>query len=272
MSKSMDFINVKIKQNIKRCLAKGMRHSGPRYKSVVLNYHSIHPSNPYSTKPEDFEEQMAFLLSNYNIISLDELYNKRIAGWKPDRDYAVVTFDDGYEDNYRYAFRILRKFNIKATIFIMTGFVNGEVDIRKMFKECGQLKPLNWSQIREMQTFGISFGSHTHTHPNLASLTSEQLLKELALSKQLLERNLGEEVTLLAYPFGQKVHFNGRVEQLAKEAGYRLACSTIWGCDNSKASLFALRRIRIDAYDTLDDFRGKISGCWDFIGLLHTWR
>lgn len=266
----MDFNSTRIKQNIKRCLAKGMKYFAPYYKSVILNYHSIHPSNPYSTQPDDFEEQMAFLSSNFNIISLDKLYNKKIAGWNPDKDYAVVTFDDGYEDNYIYAFPILQKFNIDATMFITTGFINGEVDIRNIFKEYGQLKILNWIQIREMQRFGISFGSHTHTHPNLVLLNKERLYEEFIKPKQLMENHLGTEVISLAYPFGQRKHFNEEIKQIAKEVGYRLACSTILGCDNSKTDLFELHRIRIDSHDTLRDFSDKISGGWDFIGWFHS--
>ena len=264
----MELTKFKIKQNIKRCLAKGMRRFSHKCRLEILNYHSVHPSNPYSTHPDDFEKQMKFLVSNYEVISLDELYERKVKDVALNGISVSVTFDDGYEDNYIYALPILQKFNIGATVFITTGYINGEIDIAKQFKGYKYLKPLDWGQVKEMQKVGISFGSHTHTHPTLPLISEYRLLEELMVSKQLIEKKLREEIVSLAYPFGRKKHFNERVEMIARKVGYKYACSTIWGCDNSETNMFALHRIRIDAHDTFDDFREKINGYWNFI----SWR
>jgi peptidoglycan/xylan/chitin deacetylase (PgdA/CDA1 family) len=259
---------VELKQSIKRFIAKFLKPLSDKKDknlSVILNYHSIHPEHRAATRPGDFTKQMEYLSSNFKVISLMDLYEMRMRRKELPERIAVVTFDDGYEDNYKYAFLILKKFGIKATIFVTTGFIEGIVDIAKRDKTYSGLKPLTWAQITEMNEWGITFGSHTHTHPILTHIPFKDAEDEIVKSKEILERKLGRTVATFAFPLGQPKTFNNAIISLLKKHSFKLACSTIWGHDNSATDLFSLHRIRIDTCDTFEDFIDKVNGKWDFI-------
>jgi len=260
--------SVELKQSIKRFIAKSIKPLSDKKDknlSVILNYHSIHPSHKFATKPDDFLQQMEYLASYFTVISLPEFYEMRNTRGVLSGKLAVVTFDDGYEDNYEYAFPILKTLGIPATIFLTTGFINDEIDIAKRDRTYDGLKSLKWKQIFEMRDEGISFGSHTHTHPILTEISLESAEKEICQSKNVLEEKFGDFIKLFAYPLGQPKIFNTSIIELLKKHGFKLACSTIWGSGNSGTDIFALYRIRIDAVDTIDDFKAKVNGHWDFI-------
>ncbi|MFA5743032.1 MAG: polysaccharide deacetylase family protein [Candidatus Paceibacterota bacterium] len=256
------------KQKLKRLLAKfyfpldKLLKSGPRFS--VLMYHSINPNYPWSVSPQNFEDQIKYLSSNYHIASLSDL-----RGFADDS--IAITFDDGYEDNFYYAFPILKKYNCPATFFICSDFI----DKGKMLPEDSPyngLKPLSPGQINTMRKAGMDFGGHTVTHPNLAKIKIAEARDEIFSSKIFLENVLGEKINLFAYPFGQLSDYNQGIIGILKEAGYQLACSTVWGRNNKQTPLFEIRRIRIDHIDSMGDFKGKIRGKWDFITWYHKFK
>lgn len=208
---------------------------------------------------------MKYLSQNFKIISLSDFYEAKIGARNMPENVAMVTFDDGYEDNYTYAFPMLKDCGISATIFICTGFVDKEVDIAKRDSTYSGLKPLTWEQIAEMRDYGVSFGAHTHTHQMLTHIPIDKAEIEITKSKEILERHLNSRVETFAFPIGQPNTFNKCIIALLKKHGFKLACSTVWGHDNHATDRFALRRIRIDAVDTLDDFKAKIRGDWGFV-------
>lgn len=232
-----------------------------RPKFTILTYHSVNPDHPWSIKPDKFEEQIKFLTSNYSIAPLKKFFNFN-------KNSFVITFDDGYEDNFNFALPILKKYNCPATFFICTGFITKEADITKNGVYRG-LKPLSLGQIKEIKKEGMDFGCHTHTHPILSKIPLEEAKKEIHRSKTILEDILREKTNLFVYPFGQLNTFNKNIISILKEEKFQLACSTIWGSNNKNTNPFVLRRIRIDHQDTLEDFKAKIQGNWDFIKWFH---
>lgn len=98
---------------------------------------------------------------------------------------------------------------------------------------------LSWEQVREMSDDGISCGSHTLTHPFLTRISRAQAHKEIHLSKEIIERQIGKPVTTFAYPSG---NFNSDIEEIVKEAGYSAAVSTVPGYNSLCDNLYALKR------------------------------
>jgi peptidoglycan/xylan/chitin deacetylase (PgdA/CDA1 family) len=233
--------------------------------SAILNYHSINPTHKFATKPKEFRQQMEYLKSNFQVVSLLDFYKLKKTEKDLPNKLAMVTFDDGYKDNYEYAFPILSKFGIKATVFVTTGFINGDIDITKDHIAYRGLNSLTWEQIKQMSKSGILFGAHTHTHRILTEISPEDAEGEITKSRKILEKQLGKPVEMFAYPLGQRKTFNTQIIRLLKKHHFKMACSTIWGSDNSNIDILALRRIRIDAIDTMDDFKQKINGHWDFV-------
>jgi peptidoglycan/xylan/chitin deacetylase (PgdA/CDA1 family) len=256
------------RQSIKRFLAGTYRlvcSSQDQKSSVILNYHSVHPAHKFATLPDDFLTQMRYLKNNFTVISLSDFYDMRAGTKALPVKSAMITFDDGFRDNYEYAYPVLKELGLPATIFLATGFVNGDVDITAGWKDYNGLDHLDWSQVKEMSENGIHFGAHTHSHPILTEISLNEVEQEIIQSKKMLKNKLGKPPKHFAYPLGQSKTFNSLIMDLLKKHDYNLACSTIWGTRNENTNMYALQRIRIDNCDSLKDFIAKINGHWNFV-------
>jgi peptidoglycan/xylan/chitin deacetylase (PgdA/CDA1 family) len=179
----------------------------------------------------------------YRFVSLGKLVDEIQAAGKEKPDSVAVTFDDGWIDNYTFAFPLLQKLGIPATFFVTTaGLANGRQNAARM----------NCAQLREMAAQGLTIGSHTRTHADLTRVSDGVAREEIAGSKADLESALGVTVDFLAYPGGA---FNRRVAALAREAGYRGACSVLGPKVNDASSLYWLYRdVLSPGLNTLGDY------------------
>lgn len=177
----------------------------------VLMYHSIlyEKGNILRIPKEKFETQMKWLYDNgYHTLSLDELYDA-VSGKRPVPEKSVVlTFDDGYGDNYTNAFPILKKYHFKATVFMITSKIG---DARDNY--------LTAEQIKEMDANGMRVECHTLSHPNLDKLSYQEQYKELSESKAALERLLDRKVNYIAYPSGK---YNKDTIKAAQQLGFKI--------------------------------------------------
>jgi peptidoglycan/xylan/chitin deacetylase (PgdA/CDA1 family) len=275
----------------------------------ILVYHRVNNDKDpfFPGVPVDvFKSQMDYLASNFNIFSLEDGLERLIKKDVPD-NAIVITFDDGYRDNYTDAFPILKNLSIPATIFLATdaigtqrtlwhdivfsafretrvnllkGFGNNSATYRlntveeKLFaqgkilnfirsqkdserlrlidslleelkvmdrKEAPRLM-LSWEEARVMRNGGISFGSHTVTHPVLSKLSLDQVQHEIQESKKVIEESLSIAVRTFAYPNGKENDFNQSIKALLREAGYTCALTTQFGTNECGQDLFELRR------------------------------
>ena len=206
--------------------------NGP--KVIVLNYHKIDNMHiSLSVKPEDFERQMKYLAEhNFHSITPQELYAALVDGAELPENPVLITFDDGYMDNYTNAYPILKKYGLKATMFVITGFLDR-----------AQPGYFTWGQAAEMEASGlINIESHTVTHTSLTDLTEEQVKMELERSKNDIERRLGKQVDFLAYPTGT---YNLHIAALVKEAGYKGAFTVKYGNVDRASNVFAIERVPV---------------------------
>ncbi len=213
--------------------------AGP--KVIVLNYHKVdNMLNSLSVPPAEFERQMAFLAQNgYHTITPHELYMAFSEGAELPNNPVLITFDDGYADNYTYAYPILKKYGLKAAIFVITSLLDK-----------GTPGYLTWGQAAEMDASGvISIESHTVNHGSLTELDDAQIRYELTEAKHNIEQRLGKEVEFLAYPTGA---YNLHIARLVKEAGYRGAFTVRNGNMDRATNLYAIERVPI--FQTSDTF------------------
>lgn len=221
----------------------------PRHTVPILMYHYVNDGHAgsLSVTPENFERQMKYLKDRgYAVISLDAFIEGKRLGRDFARNTVVITFDDGWEDNYTKAFPILKKYEMPATIFLISQLV-------------GQAPYLHWDQIREMSAHGIDFGSHTRTHAYVPNLNQEQLLEEALSSKQEIEMHLGRPVKHFCYPLGG---FREESKDVLRQAGYLSAVTTNRGSDRQQQDLYAIRRIKVTNSDAVKplSFWAKLSG------------
>lgn len=214
-------------------------------KIIVLNYHKIDfYNNPLSVTPTEFEQQMSYFKTyNFHVVSLDQIYDYLQNGTQLPTKPVAITFDDGYLDNYTYAFPILQKYGYPATIFAITSLV-------------GKKGYITWEQAREMAKNGISIQSHTVNHRPLSTQSNDNVMTELQTSREIIEKEVGEPVKYVAYPEG---YYNNLTEQIVKAAGYRGALTIRQGKADKLSNPYALERTPIfHTTATFRDFMRRI--------------
>jgi peptidoglycan/xylan/chitin deacetylase (PgdA/CDA1 family) len=266
---------VPLRQELKRQFASLYgRMRGPRRPGelTILNYHSVQPDEPFSTPADMFASQLEWLVERFELPTLDAWLEHAARGTSPPRPAALVTFDDGYENVHRFAYPSLKRLGVPSVLFVTTGFLDGGFGVEDRLAMYSRLPALSWEQLIELHRNGVTIGSHTHRHLNLGLATEAEVAEELQISKRLLEERLETEVRYFSYPWGQRRNIGRAAPRLVRESGYRAACSTLWGRNVAGTDPYMLRRVRIDPWDSIEDFAAKVNGAWDFIGAYHAWR
>jgi len=207
----------------------------------ALQFHKITPKFQLCgtwNKPGQFEKFLKFLCSH----GIDTI----LPGQK--ENGIIITFDDGEKNVYDYAFPILRRYNIKAVVFLVVHYI-GKENIWDITLTGKRIKHLSWDEIIEMKRWGIEFGSHTMTHRNLTKLSRSRVEFELCESKRILEQKIGE-CNSISYPFNR---VNQLVLQVAGKAGYK------YGFGGDGTSTLLIKKEAIYIIDNSTSFRVKIS-------------
>lgn len=235
----------------------------------ILMYHEIIDDNrqddellqrmkkSYFVKRSDFERQMGLISKiNYETITLYDFIeyldnpSEKILPPKS----IIITFDDGYFGNFKYALPILKKFNLTATFFITVNYIGKEF-------------MLGWRELMQLKEAGMSIQSHTMNHPLLGQLNDTSIKQELQDSKTTLENNLHTTVDFVSLPHGSIAK---NYKQIAIALGYKGGCCSEVGLNNKKSDIYFLRRIHIPTGINLKNFESIIRSnglFWKFIVL-----
>lgn len=211
---------------------------GKTVTASILMYHHIGPlpsdadniRQGLTTSEDSFVSQLEYLKKNdYQVMTLAKMYELVALNKLPEKA-VVLTFDDGYDDNYKYALPLLNKYNFHATFNILTGSIGKDEYMTK-------------DQLKELVAAGNELGGHSISHPDLSKLGDEKLEKEVSESKKVLEQISGQPVISFCYPAGK---FSEEVEKTVKSAGYKLAVTTELGGQFSTDRPFELPRYRMN--------------------------
>ncbi|HEY7926756.1 MAG TPA: polysaccharide deacetylase family protein [Candidatus Dormibacteraeota bacterium] len=221
---------------------------GPRLTVPILVYHYVLKVRPspgnvllfnLSISPALFARQMALLhVEGATPISLavliDALNGK---GGLPPHP-VVLTFDDGYVDFATAAAPVLHRYGFVATDYVVSGFI-------------GHSGYMSAAQVKRMDAAGLVIGSHTVHHVDLATTPPALARMEIDGGKAALEKLLGHRVLDFAYPYGG---FDGAVQQMVRDAGFRDAVTTMGGDTQTLAGSFELLRMHIGGAPSLEVF------------------
>jgi len=224
---------------------------------LILAYHRVFSDTPdtLAVSLSQFRQQMEYLKkSGWHMQSVRESIEVLKGRESSAPCMAVLTFDDGFEDVYSYAFPILREHGFSATVFLISDFL-GSRTMPVSMAQISDRRFLSWDQIGAMQAQGIDFGSHSKTHPNLTKLDPAALHEEVAGSKAELERHLGGPVSSFCYPAGQ---LNQHVIDEVKRTGYEVAFVTPRSTGIPR-TVHTLKRVSIYRHDTHARFKFKVS-------------
>lgn len=213
---------------------------------MVLNYHKVVDEHMSLSVPlADFEQHMKWLKEyGYTSITPEELYDFIVSGSQLPEKPVLITFDDGYKDNYTNAYPIMKKYGFKGTIFVVTGFL-GVYD-----------NYMTWEQAKELADNGFSIESHTYSHKSMTEASDEEISKELTKSRDTIKNKLGIEADFMAYPTGT---YNLHIAELVQKAGYKGAFTIKYDNVSRESNVYALERVPIfHTENTNKDFLERI--------------
>jgi peptidoglycan/xylan/chitin deacetylase (PgdA/CDA1 family) len=231
-------------------------------KVPILMYHSISSVatarfRQFTVSPGLFAEHIAYLhQQRYTPVTVTQFIRARSQGASALAERPVIlTFDDGFADFFTDALPVLKQYNFTATLYITTAFIDGVSRWMRRERETTR-RMLNRQQVREIAMNGIECGAHTHTHPQLDTLSAGAARNEMARSKELLEDHLGQEVCSFAYPYGYQTT---RVRQLAREIGFTSACAVKHAKSSITDDAFSLARLMVPGGASLDTFAALLA-------------
>lgn len=215
----------------------------------VLMYHYISVAPPdadavrldLSVTPQAFDEQMLFLNSNgYHAVHVRDVVEHLLHGAPLPEKPIVLTFDDGYADNFTAAFPILEKYGMTATFYVIAKFTE---DQRPGYA--------TWGQLREMANAGMEIGSHSIDHLDLRGRSIAFQTNQIAGSKKIIESRMGSTIKTFSYPSGE---YDANTIAVLRANSYLGAVTEIQGLQQTADNVFELRRLRIRGSYSLTDY------------------
>lgn len=199
-----------------------------------------------SVSPTNFEAQLKYLRdAGYESITLRDLVLHLQTGYPLPPKPVIITLDDGYDDAYTGAFPLLKKYNFKATFFVITGYVDNN-----------NPEHLTWDQVVEMSNAGMDVESHSYDHPDLRKRSHDYLVWQIKDSRQAIEAHTKKPAPFFCYPSGM---YDKTVIALLRDLDFWAAVTTEYGVTHSNKDLYTLNRVRMRAQDTLATFAEKLS-------------
>jgi peptidoglycan/xylan/chitin deacetylase (PgdA/CDA1 family) len=219
----------------------------------ILMYHAIHEMAPEEESnanlivdPATFESHIQRLSEEgYYFLTPEEAYKVLNENVLPNGNSKIIwlTFDDSLWDFYTNAYPILKKYQAKGTNNVITSTV-------------GDNGNLTLDQMLEMKEQGMSFQSHTSTHPDLSASDDDTQKSEMEDAKTYLDNNLSQDTMAIAYPAGR---YSDTTLQLASNLNYKIGVTTNEGIANKEDGLLSLDRVRILPETTADSLIASIS-------------
>ena len=235
----------------------------------VLMYHHVNPQGNFiNVTPRNFEAHMRYLHRHgFTTLHTGEMLSILLGHTAPPKKPVMITFDDGWLDNWVYAFPAMKKYGIKAAIFVITSLIpgngrrmrsdEGDVPVLPEHRACQHLVDaggasevmLSWEELREMADSGlVEIQSHTHTHQRYDKLYTDRekrkdvLKQELKTSKEIIEEKLGMACDAICWPWGK---YHREYVEVARSLGYRLMFTTEKGTNTHGTEPWRIQRITI---------------------------
>ena len=241
----------------------------------VLMYHKVNdiPDNPTTVPVARFDEQLSIVRElGYQVVGLDAVLDHYTQGVPLPQKAVLITFDDGYRDILENALPVLAEHGYPAVIFVPVAFMDDEMPLpheTHLVEQGMHNRTLDWGLVRELDAAGVRVESHGIAHRPLAEIGLDEAVREIAVSKLKLEKELGRPMRAYAYVKGSEAHFHPVHESLLKQAGYDVAFTSISRANGTGADPFRLGRYNVEPYPRRT-FELVLEGACDLIALKDT--
>ncbi len=216
-------------------------------KAVIVLFHRVDDGlaeqrDPITCSRKTFQQYCDFFKRYFTVVSLSELVAKVKAG-EDVSQHAVITFDDGYEDNFELAAADLQERELPACFFVVSDFI--ETNRQAPWDEDAGVKSywMGWDEVKALVEQGFEVGAHTRNHLDLGTIHGETARDEILGSKERLEQELGTTVNLFSYPFGRRDQITEENRQIVRDAGFDCCVSAYGGTVTTGADPYRLERI-----------------------------
>ena len=218
-----------------------------RNKAIIVLFHRVDDrlnGDPLSVTTRQFRDYCEFFGTHFRVVTVGELLHK-LEEHQDVSGHLVITFDDGYRDNFEVAAVELRKLRLPACFFVATNFIgsdhvpwwDAELPVRPQW--------MNWQQVRALRDQGFEIGSHTRNHVDLGVVSGEAALAEIVGSREQLQAELGGSVPLFSYPFGRITQITESNREAVRQAGYKCCFSAYGGAVAADTDPFRAKRMPI---------------------------
>jgi peptidoglycan/xylan/chitin deacetylase (PgdA/CDA1 family) len=271
------------KQVVKNALYRGIgetsvalriRSEGAQALSILM-YHKVNdiPDNPTTVPVDRFDRQLERLAElGHHVVDLDAVIDHYSGGMPLPDDAVLITFDDGYRDVLEDALPVLAKHGYPAVIFIPVAYMDDETPLpheTHLASRGVRNRTLDWGLLRELDAGGVRIESHGIAHRPLAEVSLDEAVREIAVSKLMLEERMGRPIQAYAYVKGSEAHFHPVHESILKQAGYEIAFTSISRRNTPATNPFRLGRYNVEPYPERT-FDLVLSGACDLIALKDT--
>ena len=254
---AQQYNDMKIQKNVIHVSAKKQKNIAPEDYIPVLMYHhfesgEVEPGSGVIVNINEFEEHIkALQQAGYTPIFLSDLYNimkqSKECGKQPemklDKKYVVITMDDGYKSNYELAYPILQKYNVKASISVITSMMDEDFVL-----EAWETKKMNWGHLNEMQNSGlVEVYNHTYDHEPVGDRIYADVYCSVKRGEEMLDKNLQKrsDVKVLTYPNGN--YRKDVALSIQHDLGYNLQLTTNFDVVNRNIDMLQIPRITVDS-------------------------
>ncbi len=203
------------------------------------------------------------IMAKYRVVPLAEIYRLVKEGEVLPPRTLAITFDDSYRDNLEAA-RVLSEHGLPATFFIPTQYVGSDF-VFPWDRHLPRMPHLGWDDLRAMKRLGHDFGSHTVSHPDMATLSNEDARWELTESRRVLEAELGQPIRWFAYPYGGPECFRSDQLTLVRDAGFELCLSAARGFLERGMEGQVLPRLAMPSLRNFDHMELYLNRCLDWM-------
>jgi peptidoglycan/xylan/chitin deacetylase (PgdA/CDA1 family) len=235
-------------------------------KLSVLYYHRVTDlcRDGMTIDQLEFEKHILYVKKHYQVISASQLLQWLDSphSWSPDKHACLITFDDGYEDNFINALPVLKKYDCPAIFFVTTGMIGNHVQ----FPHDAILHPnlvfrkMSWEHLKIAAWEGIELGVHSQTHADLGKIPFEDAIREIEAAVHDFTTHLGYKPRMMSYPFGGRENITPEVKAYIRNHPDLLVLFSAYDeANEGTIERYEIKRINIGSEDRGIVFRYKVA-------------
>ena len=221
-----------------------------RNQALIVLFHRVddrYPTDPITCSRAQFAAFCDFFARYFKVVSLSELLDRMRRGADISR-HLVITFDDGYRDNYHVAAAELRKRGLPACFFLPTAFMGSDHVAWWDQQQAISSEWMTWDEVRSLRSQGFELGSHTITHADCGCINGEAAQHEIGGSKSLLEAQVGDRIQHFAFPYGGEMNMTEENRLIVRDGGFECCLSCQQGTVRPSDSPYHLKRVPINSW------------------------